>query len=150
STGVYYALQYGFFGLGMVLDLALLGVNREFEMEADQLGVQYAWHAGYDTAGFITFFDQMAREKGYIKSASFFRTPPPLFDRILRTFREIAYLPPKAELTVDSAEFRQAKARLQQVMKERRQEKKHKPTLRRWPECDDDEEIHPTESPERF
>jgi len=46
SIGMYYALQYGFFGLGLVLNLSLLGVSREYELEADQLGIQYAWNAG--------------------------------------------------------------------------------------------------------
>lgn len=36
------ALQYGFYGLGLMISLGLLWVNREFELEADQLGVQYA------------------------------------------------------------------------------------------------------------
>jgi predicted Zn-dependent protease len=55
TLGTYYALQYGFYGLGLVLSLDLLGVSREFELEADQLGVQYAWNAGYDPSGFIRF-----------------------------------------------------------------------------------------------
>ena len=41
GVGTYYALQYGFYGLGFVLDLKLLGVSRDFELQADQLGVQY-------------------------------------------------------------------------------------------------------------
>lgn len=43
-----------------MLNLNLLGVSREFELEAAQLGVQYAWKAGYDPAGFIHFSDQMS------------------------------------------------------------------------------------------
>ncbi|MBI3951033.1 MAG: M48 family metalloprotease [Acidobacteria bacterium] len=57
TIGTYYALQYGFYGLGLILNLALLGVSREYEAEADQLGVQYMWKAGYDPKGFINFFD---------------------------------------------------------------------------------------------
>ena len=72
-----YALQYGFMGLGMVLNLSMLGVSRDFELEADQLAVQYLWNSGYDPKGFISFFDLMASEKGYVNSASFFRTHPP-------------------------------------------------------------------------
>jgi len=136
SVGVYYALQYGFFGLGMVLNLALLGVSREYETEADQLGAQYAWRAGYDPKGFITFFDKMASEKGYVKSASFFRTHPPFFDRIVSTFSEIEYLPKKDNLKVDSAEFHQAKSRLKQIQSESKTERK-RPSLRRMPECDE-------------
>ncbi len=137
GVGAYYALQYGFFGLGMVLNLALLGVSRDYETEADQLGVQYAWRAGYDPKGFITFFDKMASEKGYVKSASFFRTHPPFFERIVSTFSEIAYLPEKRGLKVDSSEFHQAKERLRKVIEENQQERKKRPTLRRMPECEE-------------
>jgi Zn-dependent protease with chaperone function len=41
SVGAYYALQYGFYGLGLVMNLELLGVSRELELQADQLGIQY-------------------------------------------------------------------------------------------------------------
>ncbi len=138
SVGLYYALQYGFFGLGLVLDLALLGVSREYEAEADQLGVQYAWRAGYDPKGFITFFDKMASEKGYLKSASFFRTHPPYFDRIMSTFSEIEYLPRKQDLQVDSTAFQKAKALLKKLKQESESPGKKRPTLRRIPQCDDE------------
>ncbi|MEE8349397.1 MAG: M48 family metalloprotease, partial [Acidobacteriota bacterium] len=115
GAGTYYALQYGFFGLGMALNLTLLGVSRDYEEEADQLGAQYAWNAGYDPRGFITFFDKMASEEGYVKSASFFRTHPPFFERIVGTFSEIEYLPEKDDLRVDSQEFQQVKERLKEV-----------------------------------
>jgi Zn-dependent protease with chaperone function len=139
GIGMYYALQGGFFGLGMVLSLTLLGVNRKFEAEADQLGAQYAWHAGYDPRGFITFFDKMASEKGYVKSASFFRTHPPFFERILSTVSEIEYLPKSEALKLDSTEFREFKQRLADaVKKESSADKKNKPTLKREPECNEE------------
>jgi len=78
GIGMYYALQYGFYGLGLVLNLKLLGVSRDYELEADQLGVQYAWNAGYDPTGFIRFFDKMATKKGYVNGVSWFRTPSTL------------------------------------------------------------------------
>ena len=139
GIGMYYAMQGGFFGLGMVLDLSLLGVSRKFEAEADQLGAQYAWRAGYDPRGFITFFDKMASEKGYVQSASFFRTHPPYFERILSTFSEIEYLPKSEALKVDSTEFRAFKQRLAQaVKKEAAADKKTKPTLGSEPKCEEE------------
>ena len=119
-----------FFGLGMVLGLSLLGVSRKFEAEADQLGAQYAWRAGYDPRGFITFFDKMASEKGYVQSASFFRTHPPFFERILSTFSEIEYLPKSEALKVDSTEFRAFKQRLAQAVK--KESSRTKRTNRPW------------------
>jgi peptidase M48-like protein len=137
GIGTYYALQYGFVGLGMVLDLSLLGVNRQFEAEADQLGAQYSWRAGYDPRGFITFFDKMASEKGYVKSASFFRTHPPFFERILSTVSEIEYLPKSEALKVDSTDFREFKQRLAEAVKKESSADKKKPRLQREPECEE-------------
>ena len=144
GIGTYYALQYGFYGLGMALDLTLLGVSRHYELEADQLGAQYLWNAGYDPKGFVAFFDKMASEKGYVQSASFFRTHPPFFERIVSTFAEIEYLPPKEELRTDSSEFRQAKEHLQELAEERkvRQKDTKRPRLRRAnsPQCEEERE----------
>ena len=136
GIGAYYALQYGFFGLGMVLDLTLLGVSRDYEEEADQLGVQYAWNAGYDPSGFITFFDKLASEKGYVQSASFFRTHPPFFKRIVSTFSEIEYLPPKQDLIVDTTDFQQIKERIKELLEHQQTENKERPRLRRTSACD--------------
>lgn len=135
GIGMYYALNYGFFGLGLVLDLALLGVSRDYEMEADQLGVQYAWNAGYDPKGFITFFDKMASEKGYVKSASFFRTHPAFFERIVSTFSEISYLPEKGEMMMDSTDFHTTKEKLAKLAKELHSNKA-KVSLKKTPDCD--------------
>ena len=145
GLGAYYALQYGFYGLGMVLDLSLLGVSRDFEAEADQLGAQYAWHAGYDPKGFITFFDRMANDKGYVRSASFFRTHPAYLDRIISTFSEITYLPAKKDLRMDSSEFTGVKARLADLIRKREEEDKKRPSLqgKRPTDCDRILKDHP-------
>jgi hypothetical protein len=130
GLGVYYGLQYGFVGLGMILDLSLLGVSRDYESEADQLGAQYAWKAGFDPKGFVTFFDKMASEEGYVRSASFFRTHPPFLERIISTFSEISYLPAKRDLRVTSTDYDRAKERIKVIVAEREEEDKNKPTLR--------------------
>lgn len=148
TVGIYYALQYGFYGLGLALSLTLLGVSRAFEVEADQLGAQYLWKAGYDPKGFISFFDKMASEKGYIRSVSFFRTHPPFYGRIVSTFREIAFLPPKEDYITDSEEFQKIKQRLQTVVEEEKKKDPQAPTLRKQIECPDDEQ-EPTKDPKR-
>ena len=137
GVGTYYALQYGFFGLGMVLNLTLLGVSRDYEEEADQLGAQYAWNAGYDPKGFVSFFDKMASENGYVQSTSFFRTHPPFFERIVSTFSEIEYLPPKRNLIVDSIAFQEIKERLSKAQQKDSWKSKGRPSLRRGLECDE-------------
>src|SRR5512142_408774 len=105
SIGTYYAIQYGFYGLDLALNLELLGVSREYELQADQLGIQYAWNAGYDPTGFIRFFDKMATREGYVNGASWFRSHPPFYQRMVESQREIIYLGNKPASIVESTEF---------------------------------------------
>lgn len=130
SIGMYYALQYGFYGLGLVLSLDLLGVSRDFELEADQLGVQYAWNAGYDPTGFIRFFDKMAREEGYVRGLSWFRTHPPFYKRMVQTKREILFLPEKDELIRQTSAFKEMKEELANVTAEAEEEEENRPSLK--------------------
>jgi len=110
-----YWTQYAIYqGLGMGMSLAVLGITRSSEAEADQLGTQYLWNTGLDPQGFITFFEKLeAKEKNKPgKFASFFRTHPPVEDRIVKVQEEISYLPVKDEYVVTTSEFDQVKQRL--------------------------------------
>ncbi len=130
GLGTYYALQYGFYGLGMVLDLKLLGVSREYELQADQLGIQYARKSGYDPNGFIRFFDKMATKVGYVNGMSWFRTHPPFYERMVNAEREILFLPKKENFIVDTSAFKEMKTRLVKVSAKASDEEKNRPTLR--------------------
>lgn len=130
GIGTYYALQYGFMGLGLVLNLDLLGVSRDFELEADRLGVQYAWNAGYDPSGFVRFFDKMATTEGYVDGASWFRTHPPFYERMVQTQQEIMFLPPKSALVTNRPEFDQMKKELAKVSAKAKEEEAGKPSLK--------------------
>ena len=130
GIGTYYALQYGFYGLGLVLNLNLLGVSREFEMEADQLGVQYAWNAGYDPSGFTRFFDKIATREGYVNGASWFRTHPPFYQRMVDARREIMFLPPKPDVIVQTSAFEEMKHRLAPITAAAHKEEMGRPSLK--------------------
>lgn len=130
GIGTYYALQYGFYGLGLVLNLNLLGVSREFEMEADQLGVQYAWNAGYDPTGFTRFFDKIATREGYVNGAGWFRTHPPFYQRMVDTRREIMFLEAKPNMIVQSSAFEQMKRELAPIAAAANKEEMGKPSLK--------------------
>ena len=110
--------QYALYqGLGLGMNLAVLGITRKSEAEADQLGTQYLWNTGYDPQGFISFFEKMqAKNKSRPgKFASFFRTHPSFENRIAKVNEEITYLPPKDEYVVSTSEFDRVKARLIQM-----------------------------------
>lgn len=101
-------------GLGLGLSLSVLGITRQSEGEADQLGTQYLWNTGLDPNGFITFFEKLeAKEKNKPgKFSSFFRTHPPLESRIAHVQNEISFLPVKDEYLVTTSEFDRVKNRL--------------------------------------
>ena len=136
GIGTYYALQYGFQGLGLFLSLQLLGVSRDYELEADQLGLQYVWKAGYNSEGFIEFFDIMASKEGYAEKTSFFRTHPAFYDRIVVVFREISFLPKQEQATDNTREFENIKAKMKKLNEDLEKEEKDRPTLfKREPGC---------------
>ncbi len=110
-------------GLGLGLNLAVLGITRKSEAEADQLGTQYLWNTEYDPQGFITFFEKLeARQKDKPgKFAGFFRTHPTPDSRIEKVQKEISYLPAKEEYRVSSSEFEQVKTRLIEIDNQRLQ-----------------------------
>lgn len=130
GIGTYYALQYGFYGLGLVLSLDLLGVSREFEMEADTLGIQYSWNSGYDPTGFIRFFDKMATREGYVNGVSWFRTHPPFYERMVNAEREIMFLPKKEKLVEQTPQFQAMKKEVSKVKAAAEEEEKGRPSLR--------------------
>jgi len=124
-----YILQYGFYGLGLMINLQLLGVSRDFELQADQLGVQYAWNAGYDPSGFVRFFDKMATKQGYVNGVSWFRTHPPFFQRMVQTEREIMFLQPKPNATTQTSAFEQMRKELAPIAAKAEKEEVGKPSL---------------------
>ena len=112
-----------------MLSLNLLGVSRDYELQADQLGVQYTWNAGYDPTGFIRFFDKIATKKGYVEGVSWFRTHPPFYTRMLDAEREIMFMPKKSGYIVTTTAFQQMKKELAKVEKAAAKDEKNKPSL---------------------
>ena len=121
-------------GLNMAIPLTFLKFSRDAEREADFLGIQYMYKAGYDPNSYVTFFERIQadekRRPGTIPKA--FSTHPPTPERIENTQKEIArILPARQEYIVTTSEFDQVKARLRNIMFSRKvTEAKDKPTLR--------------------
>ncbi len=130
GLGTAYALQYGFYGLGMLLNLNLLGVSRDSELEADRLGVQYAWKAGYDPSGFVRFFDKMATREGYVNGVSWFRTHPPFYQRMVDSEREILFLPPQPQMIVQTTAFERMQRELAPIAAAQQRAEAGAPSLR--------------------
>ncbi len=103
--------------LGLGINLELLGITRESEREADQLGIQYMWNTGYDPNGFVSFFEKLQEQEKSKpgKLTGFFRTHPYAIDRISASMDEQRYLPEKENYIVNTSEFNRVKARLQAI-----------------------------------
>jgi predicted Zn-dependent protease len=113
-VGGYWTQMLIYNGLGLGINLELLGVTRESEKEADQLGIQYLWNTGYDPNSFVSFFEKLqAQEKSKPgKLSGFFRTHPYTEERIAASMDEERYLPEKDNYIVNTSEFDRVKARL--------------------------------------
>jgi len=109
NAGVYYGMNYAFQGMGVLVDRGLVSSNSDAQREADQLGIQYAWKAGFDPKGFVAFLDSIAKTSEFSKTEGFVMTKPSLDERLLDSFTEIQYLPAKETYRPDSPEFRRAK-----------------------------------------
>ncbi len=103
--------------LGLGINLELMGITRESEREADQLGIQYLWNTGYDPNAFVSFFEKLKQEEKSQPSrlAGWFRTHPSTDDRIVAALDEQRYLPEKDRYIVNTSEFNHVKARLLEI-----------------------------------
>jgi beta-barrel assembly-enhancing protease len=114
--GIYEAAQ-------LAIPVTFLEFSRDFEAQADFLGVEYMYRAGYDPQALISFFEKIQalekRKPGLVAKA--FSDHPQTPDRILHTQEEIAhFLPAKSDYLVTTSEFDDVKARLARIENKRR------------------------------
>ena len=133
--GIGYAVRAA---AGFGLPMTFLTFSRGFEAEADYLGLEYMYKAGYDPQAFISFFEKIqAKEKKKPGSlAKAFATHPQTPDRIEKSQEEIQkVLPARQQYTVNTSEFDDVKARLAALENRRKMispdQKENRPTLRR-------------------
>jgi hypothetical protein len=130
-------LGYGLYeAAGIGVPLTFMKFQRNFEAQADYLGVEYLYASGYDPQAFPQFFEKIqALEKkkpGFVAKA--FETHPPTPARMEHTQHEIAtILPSKPQYVEDTSEFQEVKSRLAALENRRKvdQGKDKSPSLRR-------------------
>lgn len=147
-------------GAGLAIPMTFLTFSRAFEEEADLLGIQYLYKAGYDPASYTDFFEKLQamekRKPGTLSKV--FRSHPLTEDRIKTSQETIEkYLKEKPEYVLTTSEFEDVKDRLAMLINKQRGdiEDPNRPTLRRAPgsdriEMDDDakaEDVDPDERP---
>jgi len=132
SAAVYYGVVEAYMN---GVPLAFLKFSRKDEQEADFLGLQYMFKAGYDPNSYVGFFgkvmDEERRSPGSM--SSIFATHPPTGDRIVASEQEIQkILPKRDQYLVSTSEFDDIKARLQTVISQHKKLKGDSgPTLRK-------------------
>ena len=122
---------------GIGIPMTFLKFNRSFEAEADYLGIQYMYKAGYDPNEFVNFFEKIqAQEKKKPGSmAKVFADHPQTPDRISKSQEEIAtILPARDQYIETTSEFNDMKARLAAIENRHKVDdanNPNKPSLRR-------------------
>jgi beta-barrel assembly-enhancing protease len=129
---------YGLYqGLNLAIPIGFLKFSRDNEREADFLGLQYMYKAGYDPNAFVSFFEKIEAEErrhpGSIPKV--FSTHPPTPERVQKAQEEITtILPTRDEYIVSTSEFDVVKSRLGRIENRLKLDDKKaagdKPTLR--------------------
>ena len=121
----------------ILVPLTFLKFSRGAEEEADRLGVQYMWAAGYDPTAMLTFFEKLKvkekKEPGTL--AKVFSTHPATGNRIEKARTLLTRFPERDEYMVSTSEFGAVKEKLLAVTNQSKLEAGDKggPTLKRKP-----------------
>jgi len=137
------------------IPIAFLQFSKGMETEADFLGLQYLYKAGYDPIAFVDFFEKLqTMEKTKPGAlAGVFRSHPMTDDRIASAQKEIErILPDRPEYIVDRSEFFDVKDRFVAISRLRKEEEKgdgprRGPVLRRGGGTVSTETIEANEEP---
>src|SRR5499427_5098733 len=126
-------------GASVAIPLGFLKFTQSMEAEADYLGLQYMYKAGYDPTAFVDFFEkiQSLEKKKPGTLAKIFSSHPPTDNRIKAAQSEIQkILVAKPEYVVNTSEFNDVKGRLAMLHNRRKIDQKddpNRPRLRRAP-----------------
>jgi predicted Zn-dependent protease len=126
-------------GAGLAVPLGFLSFPRAFEREADYLGLQYMYKAGYDPTSFIDFFEKIqSLEKKKPGTLSKVFTTHPLTDYRIRSAQAEVQkiLVAKPEYVVNTSEFNDVRNRLAKLNNRSKidsDKDSNRPRLRRAP-----------------
>ncbi len=127
--GVSNALNFG-------VPIAFLKFSRADEAEADYLGVQYMYKAGYDPNAYSALFGKVMEEERRQPGSvdKIFADHPPTPERIIQVEEEIKKLPPRDQYLLSTSEFDDVKSRLHTVLASVKKNEKPGPSLDRQPD----------------
>jgi predicted Zn-dependent protease len=103
-------------GMMLAMPLSFLKFSRNFEREADSLGLQYDYASGYDPAAMVDFFERMKareKEKDHGSIAKVFSSHPMTKDRIVAAEKTIDQsLPSREQYVVTTSRFEEVRRHL--------------------------------------
>jgi predicted Zn-dependent protease len=107
----------------VAIPMGFFKFSRVFETEADLLGLQYLYEAGYDPAASVDIFERLEsmekKKPGTV--GQLFNTHPVTADRIHRSQKNIqAMLPPKSEYVINTSDYEEVRERLVGILDARR------------------------------
>ncbi len=141
--------------LGLAVPLTFLKFSRGAEKEADRLGAQYMWSAGYDPNALVTFFEKLqAKDKKKPGTlAKVFSTHPMTGDRITEVQSLIGKFPERGEYQLSTSEFSLVKTRVTSLAgtsrASGRDDASGRPTLKRRPQTSTGDDTGDSETPNR-
>jgi predicted Zn-dependent protease len=122
----------------VAIPIGFLSFSRGMEAEADLLGLEYMYKAGYDPVAFVDFFEkiQSLEKKKPGTMSKVFSSHPPTDDRIAVAQKHIQQLlKERPEYVVTTSEFNDMKVRLMAMHNQRKVDNPdtNRPTLRKAP-----------------
>jgi predicted Zn-dependent protease len=122
----------------VAIPIGFLSFSRGMEAEADLLGLEYMYKAGYDPVAFVDFFEkiQSLEKKKPGTMSKVFSSHPPTDDRIAVAQKHIQQLlKERPEYVVTTSEFNDIKVRLMAMHNQRKVDTPdtNRPTLRKAP-----------------
>jgi beta-barrel assembly-enhancing protease len=128
SIGVYYGISAAMQGLPLIF----IKFSQNQEAEADYLGLQYMYKAGYDPESYVAFFGKVTEVERHQPGSvpEVFMDHPPTPERVINCEKEIKQiLPTKPEYLVSTSEFNDVKSRVSTVLLAQARQKPGGPTL---------------------
>jgi predicted Zn-dependent protease len=124
---------------GLAVPMTFLKFSRRFEKDADLLGMQYLWKAGYDPTAMVGFFERLQNQKKKKEGggiSALFRSHPLTANRIKLAQEAIdQILPARNEYALGGSEFANVKGDLIALMSVSSRKSKNadpnRPTLKR-------------------
>jgi predicted Zn-dependent protease len=148
-------------GSGFFEGMAFLKFSRNAEREADKLGTQYLYAAGYDPTALATMFEKLEgkEKKKPGTMAKLFADHPAPADRRFASLALAARFPEREEYVINTSDFQRVKARLLRLSNSRSTATgliagsddsngtPGRPTLKRRQPTPDDPTTHPDDTP---